>query len=154
MRAPGLPVWLEWTNDSRIKSVRLTPDGINGTLLVEAEMDGPLAGCTFKAEASFEGAYETEAEADADSGRTRLMLIIEEPKLWNVGEGNLYDLKLTLSRNGETLDEVKSYFGLRTISFDGGRCLINGKSVFQRLVLDQGFYPDGIYIIDPGRRRC
>ncbi|MBO7386164.1 MAG: beta-galactosidase [Clostridia bacterium] len=138
-------VWLEWTNDSRIKSVRLTPDGINGTLLVEAEMDGPLAGCTFKAEASFEGAYETEAEADADSGRTRLMLIIEEPKLWNVGEGNLYDLKLTLSRNGETLDEVKSYFGLRTISFDGGKCLINGKSVFQRLVLDQGFYPDGIY---------
>ena len=138
-------VWLEWTEESRIKNVRLTPDGTNGTLLVEAEMDGPLAGCSFKAEASFDGVYETEAEADADSGRTRVLLIIEEPKLWNVGEGNLYDLKLTLEKDGEILDTVKSYFGLRTVSFEGKKCLINGRSVFQRLVLDQGFYPDGVY---------
>ena len=44
-----------------------------------------------------------------------------------------------------TVDELKSYFGLRTVSFDGMKCLINGEPVFQRLILDQGFYPDGIY---------
>lgn len=42
-------------------------------------------------------------------------------------------------------DKVKSYFGLRNIRLDGMRFLINEKSVFQRLILDQGFYPDGIY---------
>ena len=42
-------------------------------------------------------------------------------------------------------DHVNSYFGMREVKLDGYRFLINGKSVFQRLVLDQGFYPDGIY---------
>ena len=40
---------------------------------------------------------------------------------------------------------MHSYFGMREVKLDGYRFLINGKSVFQRLVLDQGFYPDGIY---------
>ena len=53
---------------------------------------------------------------------------------------SLYDLTLTL---GE--DAVESYFGMRSIAFAGGKLLLNGKPVFQRLVLDQGFYPDGIY---------
>lgn len=42
-------------------------------------------------------------------------------------------------------DTVKSYAGLREVSIDGMRVLLNGRPVFQRLVLDQGFYPDGIY---------
>ncbi len=138
-------VWLEWTNEQRIKSVRLTPDGINAALLVEAELEGDVTGCTFKAVASFEGEYETEAEVDADGKQARLLLMIEEAKLWNVGEPNLYDLKLTLNRDGKALDTVDSYFGLRTLSFEGNRFLINGRSVFQRLILDQGFYPDGVY---------
>ena len=52
----------------------------------------------------------------------------------------MYDLYLEY---GE--DRVQSYFGLRSIRFDGYKFLLNGKSVFQRLVLDQGFYPEGIW---------
>lgn len=55
-------------------------------------------------------------------------------------KGRLYDLEL---RFGDDL--VHSYFGMREVRIDGERVLLNGKSVFQRLVLDQGFYPDGIY---------
>lgn len=40
---------------------------------------------------------------------------------------------------------VDSYFGMREIVYADGKILLNGKPVFQRLVLDQGFYPDGIY---------
>jgi len=47
-------------------------------------------------------------------------------------------------------DTVKSYFGLRDVRLDGFKYLINGKSVFQRLVLDQGFYRDGIYTAPDG----
>ena len=42
-------------------------------------------------------------------------------------------------------DRVHSYFGLRDARFQGKKFLVNGKSLFQRMVLDQGFYPDGIY---------
>ena len=139
-------VWLEWTNEQRIKSVKLTPDAVNATLLIEAELEGNTKGMTFKATASFEGEYETDAELDADAGQVRLLLMgFDDPVYWNVGEPNLYDLKLELISDGKALDTVKSYFGLRSISFDGYKCLINGKSVFQRLILDQGFYPDGVY---------
>jgi hypothetical protein len=47
-------------------------------------------------------------------------------------------------QRGKVLDEIKSYAGMRSIAIDGTRVLINGKPVFQRLVLDQGYYPDGI----------
>lgn len=40
---------------------------------------------------------------------------------------------------------MTSYFGLRSIQLTDKKFLLNGKSVFQRLILDQGFYPDGIY---------
>ena len=48
-------------------------------------------------------------------------------------------------KDGEPVDSLSSYFGLRSVGFDGMKFLVNGKPVFQRLVLDQGFYPDGIY---------
>jgi len=60
--------------------------------------------------------------------------------LWEVGKGGLYDLELTFGD-----DRVESYFGLREVCMDGYKVRINGKSVFQRLVLDQGYYKDGIY---------
>ena len=69
-----------------------------------------------------------------------MTLPLSEVHLWEAGAGRLYDLTITF---GE--DTVHSYFGLRNITISGEKVLINGKSVFQRLVLDQGFYPDGIY---------
>jgi beta-galactosidase/beta-glucuronidase len=50
-----------------------------------------------------------------------------------------------LLRNGQVVDRVDSYFGLREVTIHGAAILINGKAVFQRLVLDQGFYRDGIW---------
>jgi hypothetical protein len=76
----------------------------------------------------------------AENGVAFLVLKLREKHLWQPGTGGLYDLVLTFGG-----DEVKSYFGLREVRLSGYRFLINGASVFQRLILDQGFYPDGIY---------
>ena len=65
--------------------------------------------------------------------------------MWQPGAPELYDVTFTLERNGETVDTVTSYFGFRRIDIRGDRFLINDKAVFQRTVLDQGFYPDGIF---------
>ena len=67
-------------------------------------------------------------------------VVLAEKHLWELGQGRLYDVALTF---GE--DRVQSYFGLREVQLDGFQFLLNGRSVFQRMVLDQGFYPDGIY---------
>ena len=49
------------------------------------------------------------------------------------------------SRSGAPLDRVESYFGLRSVEMRDGCLFLNGEPLFQRLVLDQGFYPDGVY---------
>jgi len=66
-------------------------------------------------------------------------------RLWSPQDPHLYDLELELlDREGKHIDQVHSYAGLRSVSIEGQIVRINGQAVFQRLVLDQGYYPDGI----------
>lgn len=138
-------VWLEWVPQAYLRAAKLIPDAANGCVHIDATIDGPCAGLTLRAEAAFDGAPQGSAECLTDGHHARLTLKVNDIHLWTAGQGNLYDLKLTLLKDVEVVDAVDSYFALRTISFDGKKCLINGTPVFQRLVLDQGFYPDGIY---------
>ena len=138
-------VWLEWVNPVYIESAQYIPDAENGTLFVDALISGNARGMELSAQASFQGSFQGAGRAWVDGAHARLLLKMEEKHLWAPGEPNLYDLKLTLEKEGAVQDTADSYFALRTISLEAKKCLINGKPVFQRLVLDQGFYPDGIY---------
>lgn len=129
-------VWLEFVPKAYVKSFKLFPDTVNATLGVSAVVEGEGA---FKAEAFYDGRLVGSFEKMA-AGFVSGDIKLSETHLWEVGCGRLYDLKITFGG-----DEISSYFGLRDIRIDGYKVLINGKSVFQRLVLDQGFYADGIY---------
>ena len=130
-------VWLEFVPETYIQSVQYYSNITEGTLLVQAKLCG--AG-TFTVKASFEGRPCGEASTRAENGFAAVTLPLSELHLWDVGQGNLYDLTLTFGS-----DSVKSYAGMREVRIEGRRVLLNGRPVFQRLVLDQGFYPDGIY---------
>lgn len=137
-------VWLEWVPSVSIQSIRMVSDFTNGCVSIDATISGRAFGMTLCAEAAFEGKAQGRACAKVDGNHARLVVAVEDIHPWGPGQGNLYDLKLTLMDGATAIDSVDSYFALRTISFDGKKCLINGKPVFQRLVLDQGFYPDGV----------
>ena len=130
-------VWLEFVPETYIQSVQYYSNITEGTLLVQAKLCG--AG-TFTVQASFEGRPCGEASTRAENGFAAVTLPLSELHLWDVGQGNLYDLTLTFGS-----DSVKSYASMREVRIEGRRVLLNGRPVFQRLVLDQGFYPDGIY---------
>ena len=130
-------VWLEYVPKVRIKSIKLYPNVDDSSLGFVAEVMGEGVLTTV---ATYEGKTVGEAQIKSTGGTVSGCILLSELHLWEVGEGRLYDLKLTYSS-----DEVYSYFGMRSLRLDGMKFLINGKSVFQRLVLDQGFYPDGIY---------
>lgn len=129
-------VWLEHTPDRYIESFELYPDPDNTKLSFKVVTNGSG---TLNVSTSYNGAPTGEAVL---SGSNVIFgeINLTEKHLWEVGCGRLYDIELTF---GE--DKVKSYFGLRSVRMEGMKFLLNGKSVFQRLVLDQGFYPDGIY---------
>lgn len=131
-------VWLEYVPTAYIKSVKLIPDINNCTLTLSAQLCG---GGTLVADAYYEGKKVGTLSLNApNGGYVTGTVALSELHLWEIGAGRLYDLKLTY---GE--DKVSSYFGMRSVMMDGYKFLLNGKSVYQRLVLDQGFYPDGIY---------
>ncbi len=130
-------VWMEFCPVTHIEKIKYLTDAEAATLTVIADVKGAA---TLTVKASFEGKDCGSASVVSDGQQIVLTLPLTEKHLWELGKGGLYDLTLTY---GE--DEVKSYFGLRSISYREKKFFLNGKSVFQRLVLDQGFYPDGIY---------
>jgi len=130
-------VWLEYTPKNYIKSVRYAPSPATGSVTLTADLEGKG---NFTAHVFYEGAPMGQISVNDASGRITVPMQLAETHLWEPGAGRLYDVKLQFGN-----DSVDSYFGLRSVQLDGYKFLINGKSVFQRLILDQGFYPDGIY---------
>ena len=129
-------VWLEYTPQDYVESFKLYPD-INGYITIVAKLCGKAK---FSCKASYNGKPVGEADIKKASGSCALQIKLDEKHLWEVGKGRLYDLEISFGK-----DRIKSYFGLRNVRLDGMKFLINEKSVFQRLVLDQGFYKKGIY---------
>lgn len=130
-------VWLESVPERHIQSAKYYPDPANGKVTVTGLVQGQG---TLQLTALWEDKPVGEAALSVEDGFFTVQLDLSETHLWEPGKGGLYTLLLSF---GE--DRVKSYFGLRTAKFQGRKFLLNGKSLFQRFVLDQGFYPDGIY---------
>lgn len=130
-------VWLEFKPNAFIADFRLYPQPEDCALNLRLDLVGKT---DLSVRAEYEGREVGEYTLKEAEGCIHLHLPLDEKHLWEPGHGRLYDLKLTY---GE--DTVISYFGLRSVSLSGYKFLLNGRSVFQRLVLDQGFYPDGIY---------
>jgi hypothetical protein len=138
-------VWIEAVGDTYLSQVSLTPDLAGGRLLVAGELDGPARDVTFRVRASIDG--QTVGEETVPGGGRATLAVVKLTRVvpWEPGKPFLYDLTLDTLCKGQVLDSVRSYFGLRHVRIEGNRFLINGRPVFQRLILDQGFYPEGIY---------
>jgi len=137
-------VWLEAVGETYVKEFSLVPDLDSGRALFSGKLDGPTKGVKLRLVASADGKPVGEETVTA-AWQTSAALTIKNPKAWEPGDPFLYDLTIEIVRDGKVVDSVQSYFGLRKVSIQGNRFLINDKPIFQRLVLDQGFYPDGIY---------
>lgn len=138
-------VWLEFVPAIYLKKVKVTATDLSGTVMIEPTLSAYAKNAILKTEVSFGGKYVCSNKFALSGATTVCAFNVNEPKLWGVGEPNLYDIKYALIIDGKVADTVSGYFGIRRIDIDGYKVLINGKSVFQRLILDQGFYPDGIY---------
>ena len=86
------------------------------------------------------------AEADYTGNPYELSLPVPAPKLWSPESPSLYTVRVTLpGADRSIVDEVTTYTAFRTYGISNGRLTLNGKPYFLRGVLDQGYWPDGIY---------
>jgi beta-galactosidase/beta-glucuronidase len=141
-------VWMEPVPAVRLKRPRITPDVAGGCFRVQTPITNSRPGAQVRCTLSDGEGEVVTVTAPADSDFTpRVDLPIPEARrrYWGPGAPNLYDLSIELlDAAGAVVDQADSYAGLRSVTVDGKAVKINGRSVFQRLVLDQGYYPDGI----------
>lgn len=156
-RSTGIwqPVWLEPVSPVRINSVRFTPEVDTGRVRVQVRFHGDWSEAVFHLSLSANG-VELLSEAVRIQGETLEITgsLVQNQifhtnthdagLLWSPEHPNLIDARMTLCRNGETLDEVSSYFGMRKIHTEDGMILLNNRPYYMKLVLDQGYWPESL----------
>lgn len=141
-------VWMEPVGSAWFRRPRITPDLTRSLFHLELPVSGARPGLTVEAilrdgekelsRASFPLGLDFSANIN-------LPVPEENARLWSPADPFLYQIELIIrDGQGALIDQVKTYAGLRSIALDGRKILLNGKPVFQRLVLDQGYYADGI----------
>lgn len=138
-------VWMECVSASHIKNIRFTPDIGSGVIMAQVHVSPECVGKEISLKTSFDGKDTGCAKIKIMSNEPLICIPLTEMHLWDVGQGNLYDAKLEILDGDTVCDSVDSYFGMRSVALSNGAFMLNGRKVFGRWVLDQGFYPDGIY---------
>ena len=137
-------VWLEPVPEQHIRNLRTTPDLDAGCIRVLAEgVDRGVVEVSLSAE----GRRVASARALAGS---EVEIPVPGARLWTPDDPYLYDLEVSLIRDGKTLDRVKSYCAMRKVGITPGkdgilRLTLNDKPIFMYGPLDQGWWPDGLY---------
>ena len=136
-------VWLEPVPEVHLLRPRITPDVAGRRLQLRLPVSSSPPGWRVRARTA--GA-ETEVDTGLDyEASAFLQLPPAEARLWSPADPFLYPIELELvDAAGRIADRATTYAGLRGIARDGTRLLLNGEPVFQRLVLDQGYWPDGV----------
>ncbi|MDX1933425.1 MAG: hypothetical protein SFU56_12520 [Capsulimonadales bacterium] len=154
-RTTGLwqTVWMEPVPEIAFRRPRITPDVGNRRFEIVTPLDagGPGANRTgYTVRVTLREGDEVLAVAETPTDRDlspRLSLPVPEDRVrfWSPSDPHLYDLTLELlGPEGAVVDRATSYAGLRSVTIDGKAIKINGETIFQRLVLDQGYWPESV----------
>lgn len=146
-------VWMEAIDKQGLKSAVLRPDIDQNQLLILPEFiqeSGNKLEVTLKEKGKILIRKETTC-----TNSTVILLPIKNMKLWSPESPFLYDLIYRVrNHKGEVIDEVRSYVGMRKIHTEAGKFFLNNKPYFLRLVLDQGYYADGIWTAPSDEALC
>lgn len=137
-------VWIEPVDRHGLSDITVIPDIDQKQLIVRPEFrnhsDGSIEVILYDGDKIV-----SKATSGANNLST-LILPVKNMKLWSPESPFLYDIVINVKdNNGKIIDSLKSYAGMRKISIHGNRIFLNNQPYYQRLVLDQGFYPDGIW---------
>ena len=135
-------VWLEAVNYKNIKNINIQANVKSSSFIFIPEYSSKFSG-NLKVDIFFKNKL---IKSSLISTKTKKFAIkIPKVKLWSIGKPNLYNFTFTLIDKNKTIDKVESYGGMRSIEVKKNKIYLNGKKLYQRLVLDQGFYPNGIW---------
>lgn len=142
-------VWMECVSETYLKGLKMTPDMTEKTIQLEYSINKELLDGSYQieAEVTFQGELINRSVKPLFRHTASDVISVFRPDLmpwgmhtWTMKNPALYDLTVRITKNGEILDEVASYFGMRDIRIEKGNILLNGTPIYQRLILDQGYW--------------
>lgn len=147
-------VWLEAVSPMHLCSCRITPlfdersvrfsyalsaAPQHVTLTAEITFRGKTAGSVSVTPTSARGAFDWQIDQSALSAWN-----YQEDLVWTPEQPNLFDVTFRILEHGCEVDAVQSYFGMRKVSIQNGQFLLNNRPYYQKLVLDQGYWPESL----------
>jgi beta-galactosidase/beta-glucuronidase len=141
-------VWLEPVPSMRIEEIKTITHAQRNIVDLTVFLHAPSASWRIEVDVSEQGRIVARAEDFTAVATGRLIFSIPYAKLWSPESPHLYDLHIRLYAGEELLDEVRSYVGLRGIRLQNGQFIVNGVPTYLKMVLDQGYWPDG-YLTAP-----
>ncbi len=140
-------VWLETVSSSHIEKINAFSDIDKNMIRIQTGVKDIKDGDQLKISISDRGNILAEEIIKAG---TTAEVQLKDVKRWSPDNPFLYDMIIQLLRNGQLLDEVTSYFAMRKISLTPDkngvqRLMLNNEFLFQFGMLDQGWWPDGLY---------
>lgn len=143
-------VWMETVNEAYISKLKMTPDIHRKELILETDIvinrgNDYFIQCTVL----YKGMLISRTTIPVKTGKCSAVLPVYDTRagewgiaLWTPESPELYDLEIELICDGKKADKINSYFGMREISIEGNNILLNGQPLYQKLVLDQGYWKE------------
>ncbi|MDE3196045.1 MAG: glycoside hydrolase family 2, partial [Acidobacteriota bacterium] len=133
----------EAAGEAYLDRIRINTDPL-GSVTVDGVLSHAKDGDEVRVAIDDGGHEVARGAAPSAQGRASVPLKVAQPALWSVENPHLYNLTAEVWRDGRKTDAVKSYFGFRTVEAHDGRVWLNGKPIYLKFVLDQGYWPESI----------
>ena len=138
-------VWLEATNDYSLDHIQVITDIDQHHVIFTPRYYRTVASNTLTINIKDNGKLVAKKVMPQVEGMP-IIVPMKKYQTWSPENPKLYDVEYIISdKEGKVLDKISSYLGMRKVHTDGNKVYLNNKPYYQRLVLDQGFYPDGIW---------
>ena len=137
-------VWLEPVDPVHLTRCYITPQLDEKAVQLEYQLSQDAQSLTF--EISFRGETVAEHTAPYDRRKPTVTIPLEalcEEMVWSPENPALFDVKITV-RDEQVNDVVDTYFGMRKVSIENGKFLLNNREYYQKLVLDQGYWEESL----------
>lgn len=145
-------VWIEPVEPVHIAKLRLTPNIDENEIQIRTFLSALPANASAQLQirVTFEGQPVAKISTDVTEPEVSRTIKLNDfndhglGRWWTPESPNLYDVELTLEVDGTIVDKGAAYFGMRKISIVDGKLCLNNRPYFMKLVLDQGYFPDGL----------
>lgn len=142
-------VYLEAVSDLYVEYIHITPDIDHGLAYIEVMFNRkPDEKICVSANVKLREHLIREVSASTENRNVVLTVDMKTNgtptpvALWGVRCPNLYDVHLKVHNDDAVFDRVDTYFGMRKIEVKNGVVYLNNRRLYQRLILDQGYWPD------------